>query len=251
MGGSGRGKVDQSPPGLISGHSCARALGFDGAAHLNRHVWRCCQVPQTLATISLCKAQAGPLLQPTETFLLQEVLELAFSILYDPDETLNFIAPNKYEVRAAALWRCLAQPSPRVPQWEAGSGGNRNSLSPKGRRLQAVKGCRTLRMCQRGSFSPEPGPSGHPSAVAVGGLRKMGQLGITCVPGSRKSFLFFVSVWPPTQAILTDPLPQGSCHMWSIWPGLGSQMALVPLLTQASSCIGSTEDTRCCVTHCG
>lgn len=31
---------------------------------------------------------------------LQEVLELAFSILYDPDETLNFIAPNKYEVSA-------------------------------------------------------------------------------------------------------------------------------------------------------
>jgi len=29
---------------------------------------------------------------------LQEVLELAFSILYDPDEALNFVAPNKYEV---------------------------------------------------------------------------------------------------------------------------------------------------------
>ncbi|XP_073539979.1 engulfment and cell motility protein 2 isoform X1 [Phyllobates terribilis] len=27
----------------------------------------------------------------------KEVLELAFSIVYDPDETLNFIAPNKYE----------------------------------------------------------------------------------------------------------------------------------------------------------
>jgi len=36
----------------------------------------------------------------SEIFLsIQEVLELAFSILYDPDETLNFIAPNKYEVR--------------------------------------------------------------------------------------------------------------------------------------------------------
>lgn len=30
----------------------------------------------------------------------QEVLELAFSVLYDPDETLNFVAPNKYEVRS-------------------------------------------------------------------------------------------------------------------------------------------------------
>lgn len=30
--------------------------------------------------------------------LFQEVLELAFSVLYDPDETLNFVAPNKYEV---------------------------------------------------------------------------------------------------------------------------------------------------------
>ncbi|XP_041743910.1 engulfment and cell motility protein 2 isoform X6 [Coregonus clupeaformis] len=27
----------------------------------------------------------------------KEVLELAFSILYDPDENLNFVAPNKYE----------------------------------------------------------------------------------------------------------------------------------------------------------
>uniref|UniRef100_A0A668ANK1 Engulfment and cell motility 2 n=1 Tax=Myripristis murdjan TaxID=586833 RepID=A0A668ANK1_9TELE len=27
----------------------------------------------------------------------KEVLELAFSVLYDPDETLNFVAPNKYE----------------------------------------------------------------------------------------------------------------------------------------------------------
>ncbi|NP_001186987.1 engulfment and cell motility protein 2 [Danio rerio] len=27
----------------------------------------------------------------------KEVLELAFSILYDPDESLNFVAPNKYE----------------------------------------------------------------------------------------------------------------------------------------------------------
>lgn len=46
----------------------------------------------------------------TETFLLQEVLELAFSILYDPDETLNFIAPNKYEVSGVAL-PCTSQPS--------------------------------------------------------------------------------------------------------------------------------------------
>lgn len=38
-------------------------------------------------------------------FLFQEVLELAFSILYDPDETLNFIAPNKYEVSSGVpLW---------------------------------------------------------------------------------------------------------------------------------------------------
>lgn len=33
--------------------------------------------------------------------LSQEVLELAFSVLYDPDETLNFVAPNKYEVSSA------------------------------------------------------------------------------------------------------------------------------------------------------
>lgn len=36
-------------------------------------------------------------------FSIQEVLELAFSILYDPDETLNFIAPNKYEVSSAVI----------------------------------------------------------------------------------------------------------------------------------------------------
>lgn len=35
---------------------------------------------------------------------------MAFSILYDPDETLNFIAPNKYEVSDVALsW--TAEPS--------------------------------------------------------------------------------------------------------------------------------------------
>lgn len=51
----------------------------------------------------MCEAWARPLLQLTEPFLLQEVLELAFSILYDPDETLNFIAPNKYEVSSVAL----------------------------------------------------------------------------------------------------------------------------------------------------
>lgn len=39
----------------------------------------------------------------SKNFFLQEVLELAFSILYDPDETLNFIAPNKYEVRNGAV----------------------------------------------------------------------------------------------------------------------------------------------------
>lgn len=33
----------------------------------------------------------------------QEVLELAFSVLYDPDETLNFVAPNKYEVSSATV----------------------------------------------------------------------------------------------------------------------------------------------------
>lgn len=33
----------------------------------------------------------------------QEVLELAFSVLYDPDETLNFVAPNKYEVSSETV----------------------------------------------------------------------------------------------------------------------------------------------------
>lgn len=28
---------------------------------------------------------------------------MAFSVLYDPDETLNFVAPNKYEVSSARL----------------------------------------------------------------------------------------------------------------------------------------------------
>lgn len=44
----------------------------------------------------LDKAAVSPLC------LSQEVLELAFSVLYDPDETLNFVAPNKYEVSSAA-----------------------------------------------------------------------------------------------------------------------------------------------------
>ncbi|KPP72089.1 Engulfment and cell motility protein 2-like [Scleropages formosus] len=33
----------------------------------------------------------------------KEVLELAFSILYDPDEALNFVAPNKYEMKLRLL----------------------------------------------------------------------------------------------------------------------------------------------------
>lgn len=34
---------------------------------------------------------------------LQEVLELAFSVLYESDEYLNFIAPDKHEVRCAGV----------------------------------------------------------------------------------------------------------------------------------------------------
>lgn len=72
----------------------------------------------------MCRAQASPLLQVTETFVLQEVLELAFSILYDPDETLNFIAPNKYEVsRGTAL---DSRALPVTLQLEGRSGQNRN-----------------------------------------------------------------------------------------------------------------------------
>lgn len=58
---------------------------------------------------------------------IQEVLELAFSILYDPDETLNFIAPNKYEVRSTVVNMChrisqvgrdqhILSPTPSSPQ---------------------------------------------------------------------------------------------------------------------------------------
>lgn len=54
-------------------------------------------------------------------FVFQEVLELAFSILYDPDETLNFIAPNKYEVSS------VDSPALSVTlQPEGGSGHNRD-----------------------------------------------------------------------------------------------------------------------------
>lgn len=70
------------------------------------------------------EAQARPLLHVTETFLLQEVLELAFSILYDPDETLNFIAPNKYEVSSVAALDIRA--CPVTLQLEGRSGQNRN-----------------------------------------------------------------------------------------------------------------------------
>lgn len=66
----------------------------------------------------------------TETFLLQEVLELAFSILYDPDETLNFIAPNKYEVSGVTL-PCTAQPSLRVFSQRAEAGTTGTSCPPE------------------------------------------------------------------------------------------------------------------------
>ncbi|MGH0165485.1 UNVERIFIED_CONTAM: hypothetical protein FKN15_064401 [Acipenser sinensis] len=44
---------------------------------------------------------ASPLLftflNPAAAHCLTEVMELAFSVLHDPDEALNFVAPNKYE----------------------------------------------------------------------------------------------------------------------------------------------------------
>lgn len=40
---------------------------------------------------------------PCSFSLFQEVLELAFSILYESDEYLNFIAPDKHEVKTTPL----------------------------------------------------------------------------------------------------------------------------------------------------
>lgn len=101
---SGGEQVSQgrSPLGPISSCSCVHALGPWWC-----HIWISTSGDDAKSGLWprswFFRAQARPLLQLTETFLLQEVLELAFSILYDPDETLNFIAPNKYEVSRVAL----------------------------------------------------------------------------------------------------------------------------------------------------
>lgn len=86
-------------------------------------VWQHCVMSLTCSSILLLpppSSSASPALSlPPVLFLLppmlpslQEVLELAFSVLYESDEYLNFIAPDKHEVRrrclcAAAQRRCL------------------------------------------------------------------------------------------------------------------------------------------------
>lgn len=151
--------------------------------------------------------QASPLFQLTETFLLQEVLELAFSILYDPDETLNFIAPNKYEVssRGTALHRRAAV----ILQLEGRSVQNRNVLSPEGQEAVAChESCLTLSICH---LREGPFPLSWALQVTLqrscrSSLARQGQLGITFCLGLGKIPLFSVSVWPPTQVNLTSPL---------------------------------------------
>ncbi|XP_077060635.1 engulfment and cell motility protein 2 isoform X3 [Siphateles boraxobius] len=49
----------------------------------------------------------------------KEVLELAFSILYDPDEALNFVAPNKYEINDM----CFCGAVLHLDRWTLGSAG--------------------------------------------------------------------------------------------------------------------------------
>lgn len=70
----------------------------------------------TSSTLSLSESLALPLhhflfvTPPSLPFTLsslQEVLELAFSVLYESDEYLNFIAPDKHEV--SQRWLCQTQ----------------------------------------------------------------------------------------------------------------------------------------------
>lgn len=129
LGGEGWVQVDQSPLGPISSHLCARALGLDGITYESAHL---VMVP-THQDFGQDLGVQGPgqsIAPLTETFLLQEVLELAFSILYDPDETLNFIAPNKYEVSSVTL-PCTAQPSLRFFSQRAEAGTTGTSCPPK------------------------------------------------------------------------------------------------------------------------
>lgn len=66
-------------------------------------------------TLPLCLGTifSSPLL-PLCLSSLQEVLELAFSVLYESDEYLNFIAPDKHEVSPTAAAPRLLTVSDRM-----------------------------------------------------------------------------------------------------------------------------------------
>lgn len=69
----------------------------------------------------------------------KEALELAFSILYDPDEALNFIAPNKYEVsQRERMGEPRAAQSPPALHW-AGQPSLPKRLLPQGWEGAAVR----------------------------------------------------------------------------------------------------------------
>lgn len=67
---------------LLPLHPAASTLSLSESPALSLHHFLLLTVPSLLFTLSS----------------LQEVLELAFSVLYESDEYLNFIAPDKHEV---------------------------------------------------------------------------------------------------------------------------------------------------------
>lgn len=67
---------------LLPLHPTASTLSLSESPALSLHHFLLLTVPSLLFTLSS----------------LQEVLELAFSVLYESDEYLNFIAPDKHEV---------------------------------------------------------------------------------------------------------------------------------------------------------
>lgn len=144
---------------------------------------------------------------------LQEVLELAFSVLYDPDETLNFVAPNKYEVslscvtQHSTLSSCGAGPGCdggvllvsswavlHLDRWAVCAAGQRDGERPDAQRLGHTH--------QHGDEAPPPrsGEHHHPGSPAAGPQRAelvqfLLQLQLRCVCLNECFFWVFFGIF--------------------------------------------------------
>ena len=93
------------------------------------------------------------------------------------------------------MWPCLGQPSLLCDSAAGEEEWAEQACLSKGRDLQSVSKTMTPKICH----------AGGPSSSSRLSLEGQGPLGVTYLPGTRKSLLFAVSAWTPTQENLTNP----------------------------------------------